>query len=208
MKIYSYDAAPNAQRLNLFLKLKGVEIETIPIDMIAKEQLGEEYQSINPLATIPALVLDDGTVLTEVIGMCVYLEELYPEKPLLGTTALEKAEIISWDHRLFTTVMTAVAEALRNRGNNFADRALPGPLNLPQIPELAERGKIRLEHGWPALEAELEGKEWLVGNSISMADLDLMICVDFSAWVKSTPPESFKNIHAHSARVKHALAQS
>ncbi|MFK8048639.1 MAG: glutathione S-transferase family protein [Halioglobus sp.] len=208
MKIYSYDAAPNAQRLNFFLKLKGVEIEKIPVDMIAGEQLGEEYQRINPLGTVPALVLDDGTVLTEVIGMCVYLEELFPEIPLLGTTALEKAEIFSWDHKLFNTVMSAVAEALRNRGKGFADRALPGPLNLAQIPELAERGKIRLEHGWPYLEAELEGKDWLVGSSISMADLDLMICVDFSAWVKSSPPESYKNIHAHSARVKQALAQS
>ena len=208
MKIYSYDAAPNAQRLNFFLKLKGVEIETVPVDMIAGEQLGEEYRSINPLGTVPTLVLDDGTVLTEVIGMCVYLEELYPQNPLLGTTPLEKAQIFSWDHKLFNSVMAAVAEALRNRGKNFADRALPGPLNLPQIPELAERGKLRLEHGWPSLEAELEGREWLVGNSISMADLDLMICVDFAGWVKSTPPESCKNIHAHSARVKSALAQS
>ncbi|MFT4822761.1 MAG: glutathione S-transferase [Halioglobus sp.] len=206
MKIYSYDAAPNAQRLNFFLKLKGIEIETIPIDMIAGEQLGNEYQSINPLGTIPALVLDDGTVLTEVIGMCVYLEELYPQQTLLGTTPLEKAQIVSWDHKLFNTVMSAVAEALRNRGKGFVNRALPGPLDLPQIPELAERGKIRLEHGWPSLEAELEGKEWLVGDSISLADLDLMICVDFSSWVKGSPPENYKNIHAHSARVKNALA--
>lgn len=208
MKIYAYDAAPNAQRLSHFMKLKGIEIETVPIDMITGEQLGDVYRNINPLGTVPAMVLDDGTLLTEVIGMCVYLEELYPEKPLLGTTPVEKAQIISWDHKLFNTVMMATAEALRNRGKTFANRALPGPLDLPQIPELAERGKLRLEHGWPSLNIELEGKEWLVGDSISMADLDLMICVDFSAWVKSSPPEDCKNIHAHSARVKDALEQS
>jgi len=208
MKIYSYDPAPNAQRLNLFLKLKGVEIETIPIDMMTNEQLGDAYLSINPLGTVPALVLENGTVLTEVIGMCVYLEEIYPDIPLLGTTAQEKAEIISWDHKLFTTVMTAVAEALRNRGKNFVDRALPGPLNLPQIPALAERGKLRLDHAWPALEAELGEREWLVGDRISMADLDLMICAGFSSWVKSSPPPECTSIHAHSDRVKAALAQS
>ncbi len=83
--------------------------------------------------------------------MCVYLEELFPEKPLLGTTALEKAQVISWDHKIFNMLMTPVAEALRNRGSNFVNRALPGPLDVPQIAELAERGKMRLDFAWPTL---------------------------------------------------------
>ncbi|MEH6569247.1 MAG: glutathione S-transferase family protein [Halioglobus sp.] len=206
MKIYTFDPAPNAQRLSLFLQCKGIEIETAKIDMMTNEQLGEDYKKINPASTIPALVLDDGTVLTEVIGMCVYLEEMFPEKPMLGTNALEKAQVISWDHKIFNMVMMPVAEALRNRGDNFVDRALPGPLNVPQIAELAVRGKMRLDYAWPELDAEIEGLEWLVGDRLTMADLDLMICTGFSAWVKGAPPESCKNIHAHAQRVKQALA--
>jgi glutathione S-transferase len=206
MKLYTYDAAPNAQRLNLFMQYKGIEIETIQVDMTSGAQLADEYKRINPLCTIPALVLDDGTVLTEVIGICVYLEALHPDKPLLGTTPLEKAEVFGWDHKIFNTVMMPVAEALRNRGSGFVNRALPGPLNVPQIAELAERGRMRLEYVWPTLNAELAGREWLAGDQISLADLDLMICIGFSGWVKCPPGEDCQNIHAHSERVRQALS--
>ena len=205
MKLYTFDAAPNPQRLNMFMQLKGIEIETVQIDMLKAEQLSDEYKSVNPAGTVPALVLDNGTVLTEVIGMCVYLEELYPETPLLGITAQEKAEVISWDHKILTMIMSAVAEVLRNTGASFENRALPGPLDLPQIEELAARGRMRLEHGWPALNAEIEGKKWLVGDSITLADLDLMICAQFSRWVKCAPPKECANIHAHITRVQEAL---
>ena len=95
MKVYTFDAAPNAQRLGLFIKYKGIELETQQIDMMSAEQLGDEYRAVNPACTVPALVLDDGTVLSEVVGACHYLESLHPEKPLMGTTALEKALAIA-----------------------------------------------------------------------------------------------------------------
>jgi glutathione S-transferase len=88
------------------------------------------------------------------------------------------------------------------------NRALPGPLDVPQITELAERGKMRLDFAWPTLDAEIEGLHWLVGDNMTLADLDLMICTGFSAWVKGSPPESCKNIHAHTQRVKEALADN
>jgi glutathione S-transferase len=205
MKLYTFDPAPNPRRLGLFMAYKGIDIETTQIDLMNREQFGDEFQQINPQGTVPALLLDDGTVLTEVIGMCVYLEALFPEKPLLGSTALEKAQIMSWDHKLFNMVLMGVAEALRNDSPNFANRALPGPLDVPQIPELAARGKMRLTHAWPALDAELAGRDWLVGEGITMADIDLLVCVEFSAWVKASPPQECQNLHAHAERVKNAL---
>jgi len=206
MKLYTFDAAPNPQRLSMFMQLKGIEIETVQIDMSKAEQLSDKYRSVNPAGTLPALVLDDGSVLTEVIGMCVYLEDLYPENPLLGITAQEKAEVFSWDHKLFGMIMSAVAEVLRNTGAAFKNRALPGPLDVPQIEALAARGRLRLEHSWPQLNAEIEGKKWLVGDRITLADLDLTICAQFSRWVKCHPPEECANLHAHTARVIEALA--
>ena len=95
MKLYTYDPAPNPRRLALFMQYKGIEIETVQVDMMKAEQLAEEYRQINPQCTVPALQLDDGNVLCEVIGICMYLEGLYPDKPLLGSTALEKAQVIS-----------------------------------------------------------------------------------------------------------------
>lgn len=207
MKLYTYDPAPNPKRLAYFMTYKGLEIETAQVDLMNKEQLRDEYQSINPECTVPALVLDDGTVFTEVIGMCVYLEAMFPEKPLLGSTDLEKAQIISWDHKLFNMVFMGVADALRNGSPNFANHALPGPREVAQIPDLVTRGKLRLDYAWPKLDAEMAGKDWLVGDGISMADLDLLACIKFAAWVKSSPGDEFANLHAHASRVSDVLSQ-
>lgn len=196
MKLYTFDPAPNPRRLALFLQYKGIQIETQQIDLMKAEQLASPYKLINPQGTVPALQLDDGTVLTEVIGICTYLEALYPEQPLLGSTALEKAQIISWDHHIFLAVMSAIAGMLRNRGDGFHNRALPGPLDLPQIPELIERGKLQLEFVLPQLDAHLANHTWVAGDNFSLADIDLLVSVDFLAWVKLAVPENCAHLRS------------
>ena len=86
MKLYTFDAAPNPARLKLFMDFKQIELDTIQIDLGAYEQLSDAYQAIVPEATVPALVLDDGTVLSAVIAIVHYLDERFPDKPLLGRT--------------------------------------------------------------------------------------------------------------------------
>jgi len=206
MKLYTYDPAPNPRRLQLFLDYKGIEIESVQVDLLNKEQFGEEYRRINPAATVPALLLDDGTLLTEVIGTCVYLEAMYPEKPLLGTTPLEKALVISEDHALYNTAFMAVAEAFRNSAKGFQGQALPGPLGLDQIPALVERGRKRLDFHWRELDQRLATRRWLVGDDITLADIDLLVCCEFAGWIKATPGEEFIHLIAYLERVREALA--
>jgi glutathione S-transferase len=196
MKLYTYDPAPNPRRLELFMTWKGIEIETQQVDLMTGEQLGDAYRAINPECTVPALVLDDGTVLTEVIGMCTYLEGLYPDKPLLGTTPLEKAQVISWDHKLFLGVMMSVASMLREGNKAFRDRALPGALDLPQIPELVDRGQLQLQDVLPKLDAHLKDNQWVTGDNLTFADIDLLVCINFMAWVKQSVPENCTNLKA------------
>jgi len=206
MKLYTFDPAPNPKRLALFMQHKGIEIETQQIDMMAAEQLGDDFRKINPECTVPVLVLDDGTVLTEVVGICTYLEELYPDKPLMGTTALEKAQVISWDHKLFVGVMMAIASMLRNTSEGFRERALPGPLDIPQIPELADRGLLQLQHAMPNLDAYLANNTWLAGDNFTFADIDLLVGVDFMAWVKQSVPEECTHLKAWYERAAAELA--
>ena len=196
MKLYTYDPAPNPRRLTLFLKLKGIEIDTQQIDMMTAEQLNDSYRQVNPACTLPALVLDDGTVLTEVIGMFSYLEELYPEHPLMGSTPLERAQAISWCHRLFQSLMVAIASALRNRGKHFHNRALPGTLDTPQIPELAERGLMQIHHILPQLDAHLATSTWLAGDHFTIADIDLLVMIEFLTWVKESIPDTCPALQA------------
>ena len=151
MKLYTFDAAPNPARLGMFMQYKGISLDTVQIDLGAEEQLGEAYRAIVPEATVPALVLDDGTVLCSVIAIAHYLESQYPDKPLLGRTPEERARVLNWNHRLYSDIFAAAADAFRNGHPNYVDRALPGPVNVAQLPELVERGRTTSSPAWKSL---------------------------------------------------------
>jgi len=85
-------------------------------------------------------------------------------------------------------------KALKPRGGIWRikpkkGRALPGPVSLEQIPALAERGRIRLQHYFAWLDARLADNEFVCGPHVTMADISGMVAVDFSAWAKLRPSE-------------------
>jgi len=196
MKLYTYDSAPNGQRLKLFMDYKGIELDTTQIDLGTGEQLGDAYRAINPYCTIPALVLDDGTLFTEVIGIVTYLEELHPQRPLLGTGTLEKAQVISWDHRIFLMMTSAIADILRNGKESWKNRAIPGPIDVLQLPELVERGRQRLAAFYPIADAHLAESAYVAGDKLTFADIDLYTGCAFARWVKQGIPEECTHLQA------------
>ena len=207
MKLYTFDAAPNPARLSMFMQYKGISIDTVQIDLGSEEQLTEAYLSIVPEATVPALVLDDGTLLCAVIAIVHYLEEQFPEKPLLGRSAVERARVLNWNHRLFGEVFSAAAEAFRNGHPHYANRALPGPANIAQLPELVERGRARLEHSFETLNGVLGDQSFLAGETVSFADIDLLAAIDFAKWgARMSPDESLEHLHRWRTEAKAALA--
>lgn len=208
MKFYTYDPAPNPQRVQMCLDYKGIELETIHIDMMTAEQLGEDYRRINPACTVPALVLDSGVLLTEIPSICTYLEDTFPQKPLFGGSAEERAIIVGWSHKLYITLFQPLADVLRNGNPHMKGRALPGPLDLEQIPELVERGKLRLAHAWPQIDNHLASSQFMAGDQFSFADIELMVVTGFAnGMVRQPVPENCSNITAWRARADAALAQ-
>ena len=207
MKLYTFDAAPNPARLSMFMKYKGLSIDTVQIDLGSEEQLSEAYLSVVPEATVPALVLDDGTVICAVIAIAHYLEEQFPDKPLLGRSAEERARVLNWNHRLFGEVFSAIAEAFRNGHPNYANRALPGPANVAQLPELVERGRARLELSFEMLNGVLGDQLFLAGDAFTFADIDLLAAIDFAKWgARISPNESLEHLHRWRAEAKTTLA--
>ena len=89
MKLYDCATAPSPRRVRVFMAEKGIEIETLQVDLSSGEQFSEAYKAINPLSEVPLLQLDDGTTISQVNAICRYLEEIYPENPLHGRTPLE-----------------------------------------------------------------------------------------------------------------------
>jgi len=199
--LYDCATAPSPRRARILLAEKGITHETVQIDLRAGEQLGAAYRQINPLCTVPALRTEEGVVLTDNAAIAAYLEACYPQPPLFGVTPLDKAEIASWHWRAEFEGFLAIAEALRNSSPAMVNRALPGPVNYAQIPQLAERGLARLRQFFADLNDRLETREFIAAQQFSIADITAVVAVDFARIVKVKPDER----HPHLQRWRAAL---
>jgi glutathione S-transferase len=200
--LYDCATAPSPRRARILLAEKGVAHATVNIDLSRGEQLGQAYRAINPLCTVPALRLEDGVVLTDNAGIAAYLEARFPQPPLLGSSPLEKAQIASWNWRIEFEGLMPIAEALRNSSPAMANRALPGPVDYAQIPELAQRGLARLQKFFDVLDAQLAGRDTVVDGGLSIADITAVVAVDFARVVRVKPGEQ----HGHLRRWREAMA--
>jgi glutathione S-transferase len=194
LTLYDCATAPSPRRARILLAEKGVRHETVAIDLRSGEQMGEAFRRINPQCTVPALRTEEGVVLADNAAIAAYLEAAYPEPALLGKTPLEKAEVASWNWRAEFEGLIAVAEALRNGSPAMANRALPGPRDYPQIPELAQRGLQRIQDFFATLDERLAGREFLATDRFSIADITAVVAVDFARVVKLKPGEQHPNL--------------
>jgi len=194
LKFYDCKTAPSPRRVRIFLAEKGIEIETVQVDLGTGEQFSAEFQKVNPDCVVPALELDNGRCISEVIAICQYIEDLYPEPALLGQTPEERALVSMWNGKVEQLGLLAMMDAFRNSAKGMVDRALPGPESYAQIPELAERGRRRVLHFFYRLNDQLAGSEFLAGNNYSIADISAMVLVDFAGWIKITIPNDASHV--------------
>ncbi|MFZ6724443.1 glutathione S-transferase family protein [Undibacterium sp. MH2W] len=191
---YDCSTAPSPRRARILLAEKGVAHDTVQVDLRTGEQLSEAYRQINPSCTVPALKTESGLVLTDNAAIAAYLEAQFPASPLFGITPEEKAEIASWNWRVEFEGLLAIAEALRNSSPAMKDRALPGPVNYPQIPELAQRGLARVQQFFQTLNAHLEHRTFIATDRFSVVDITAVVTVDFARVVKIKVDEQYPHL--------------
>jgi len=184
MRLFDYNRAPNPRRVRIFVAEKGLEIPLVKVDLMRMQQLSAEFREINPGATLPVLETDDGSYISESIAICHYLEDLHPEPCLLGQSPLEKARVLMWNN-VAEQGMDASAEVLRNVSPGFRGHAMPGPAPIEQIPQLVERGQIRVAQFFDRIEVQLQNNAYLAGETFSFADITLMATTEFSDWVET-----------------------
>ena len=189
MKFYDCVTAPSPRRVRIFAAEKGLELDTVQVDLGAGEQFSEQFRKINPDCVVPALQLDDGTCLSEVLAICQYLEEKYPEPTLFGRTPEERALVTMWHTKIEQQGMLGMMDKFRNAAKGFKDRALAGPENFPQIPELVERGRRRVELAYRKLDGLLANSDFVVGDLYSIADITAQVFVDFAIRGKMPIPD-------------------
>lgn len=202
MTLYDCSSAPSPRRARILLAEKGVAHDTVQVDLRGGQQLSDEFRAINPQCTVPVLRTEDGGLLTDNAAITAYMEARFPQPPLLGRTAAEKAEVASWNWRVEFEGLMAVAEALRNSAPSMAHRALPGPVDYAQIPELAQRGLARVRQFFETLNRQLDGRAFVAGEAFGVADITAVVAVDFARVVKVVPGEA----HPHLARWRAAMA--
>ncbi|MBN8485476.1 MAG: glutathione S-transferase family protein [Sphingomonadales bacterium] len=201
LTFYDCTTAPSPRRARIVLAEKGIAHEVRQVDLAKGEQLSAEFRAINPACTVPALVLEDGAVLTDNAGIAAWAEAVQPDPPLLGTTPLEKAQVASWNSRIEGECFMAIAEVLRNTARGMKDRALPGPVNYAQIPELAERGRARLLDFLDRFERHMLGRDWVATDRFSLADITAGVALDFAGWIKVDVNEGRPAIAAWRAKL-------
>lgn len=197
MKLYTADRAPNPDRVKYFLGVKGKwdEIEKEEISIIDKRHRRPDYLAISPLGHVPALVLDDGTALTESRAICSYFESIYPEPNLMGKDAKERAIIEMWDRRVEFTYLVAIAGWFRNTHPAMAD------LEVPQVPEWAESCKGKADRAADFFNQRLGASDFVAGDRFTIADITLFVGCGFGRIVKFKPWETRENLNAWREKV-------
>lgn len=168
--------APNPRRVRIFLAEKGIDLPETLVDMMKREHKSPEHRARNSMGQVPTLELDDGSFISETVAICRYFDEVQADPPMFGTTPKEKALIDMWVRRIEFTVMMPVG--------NFWRHAHPRTAALlTQFKDFGESNRETYKGAQRWLNRELEGREWLVGERYSIADICLLTTVDFAKWI-------------------------
>jgi len=194
MKLYDGGRAPNPRRVRIFLAEKAMSLPVEKIDLANLEHKTAEFTALNPLQRVPVLVLDDGTVITESIAICRYIEGLRPEPRLFGRGALEEALVEMWNRRVELNLYQAVSAVFRHTHPAMKDLE-------SQIPEWGEANRPRVFDFLGLLDRELKNRLFVAGDHYSIADITALVAVDFMRPAKLIMPEELANLRRWHAQV-------
>ena len=195
MMLYDGGRAPNPRRVRVFLAEKGIGVPTQQVDLGALAQKSAAFTAINPLQRVPALVLDDGAIITESIAICRYFELLHPNPPLFGIEPKDVATIEMWQRRMELQLLLQVGHVFRNTHPAMKE------MEVPQVPAWAEANKPRVMEFLELLDKELKDRPFAAGDRFSVADITGMIGIDFMKPAKLEVPASLTNVKRWHAEV-------
>ena len=188
---------PNPRMLRMFMLEKNINIDAQDHDLMGAENRQDAYLSKNPGGQLPALELDDGTVIAETVVSCDYLEELHPEPALIGETAQERAEARMWNRRIEQKITENIYAGFRySEGLQLFEN------RMRCLPEAADGLKAAGQDGLAWLDEQMQGKSFICGNRITIADLVLYCCTDFASGVGQSIDAKLENVNAWFARLE------
>jgi glutathione S-transferase len=173
MKLYDNKMANSPRKVRMFLAEKKItNVEMVEINMMEGEHKTPEYRAIAPNSRIPALQLDDGTVIMESTAICRYLESLHPEPNLFGESPIEIASIEMWQARIFNELMIPLAMGFRHLH----------PAMSALETQNKEYGETQKNIGIKSLKyfnSVLSESEFVAGDRYTFADIQMITTTDF-----------------------------
>jgi glutathione S-transferase len=195
MKLYDGGRAPNPRRVRIYLAEKGIQVPLEPVDLGALQHKSAAFAAINPVQRVPALLLDDNSVISESIAICRYFEALHPEPPLFGVGARDIAEIEMWNRRLELNLLFPVSHVLRNTHPAMKE------MEVPQVPAWADANKPRVMDFLGIFDRNLKDRPFAAGERFTVADITGLVAVDLMKPAKLLLPETCANVRRWHAAV-------
>jgi glutathione S-transferase len=195
MKLYDGGRAPNPRRVRVFLAEKAISVPLQGIDLGAMAHKSPSYTAINPLQRVPALELDDGTVITESIAICRYFEAMQPEPPLFGVGPKDIAIVEMWQRRVELHLLFPVSHVFRHLHPAMKE------MQVPQVPAWAEANKPYVQDFLALLDGELKDRRYIAGDRFSVADITGLVAVDFMKPAKLAVPDALSHLKRWHAEV-------
>lgn len=166
MKLYSYWRSSAAYRVRIALNLKGLEYETVSLELLKGEHKGPDYLALNPAGLVPALQLDDGRMLTQSTAIIQWLDASYAEPPFMPLDAFEQARVMSW-------VQTIACE-IHPMNNVGVMNFLKEPLGVAPEEVVTTWYFKWLKRGFDPLEQQISASPYCYGEMLTMADIYLI----------------------------------
>jgi glutathione S-transferase len=188
MKLYDGGRAPNPRRVKIYLAEKGLTVPLEQVDLGAMAHKSPAYTAINPMQRVPALQLDDGTIITESIAICRYFEALHPEPPLFGKGPKDAAMVEMWERRIEFHLLGPISQVFRHSHPAMKE------MEVPQVPAWADANRPRVLEFLAVLDRQLADRRYVAGDRYSVADITGLVAMDFMKPAKLVPPEELSNV--------------
>ena len=196
MKLYTFAPAANALRVEMFLREKELKLETISVNVREDELFKEPYNSMNPFNCIPFLELENGTIITETISICRYLDEQSNSSKLFGNDTEERAIIDMWNRRIELDGFLPLLHSVRNKTSFFKGKVVPGTrTSITQSPEIVERGIEMFDILLNRIEPQLSKNKFLLGDKFTIADITSHFMFNLSNMLKIEFGQKYKNVY-------------
>ncbi|MCH2456571.1 MAG: glutathione S-transferase family protein [Henriciella sp.] len=190
MKLYN-SVGPNPHVVRMFMAERGIDIPKEEIDIMAGANRQPDYLEKNPHGQSPALVLDDGALITEITAICEYLDETSPGDSLIGATPEERAQTRRWTRWVDLKIVEPMTTAFRGAEGlpMFKDR-------VRCLPEAAEGLKAFTQDNIAFLDKQIADRDYVAGDKFTLADILLFCFLAFGEQVGQPLNRDFKNVAA------------